>query len=930
MDELTIHQIDNIRDQLVVYPRKTTDIATKKEPDPIFMFEENDGYLGVPRGWYIKNITKKHEEILDVSLGGKMADLSTRYRADGPFIEQEAALRVFLARMDGEDFWGGILQAGCGWGKCQKYDTMVATDNGIFEMGDIVPESLDLDDESTVSSGEKVEGFNGIQEVSHLYGKRSAPCLRITTSQGYSISGTYVHPVMVLGRKGFEWKRSSDVQVGDYLVGKTYDLKGHPVSWGDNDFGFKGVMTEDDAYMMGLLTGDGGLSQNRITLSSKDEEIVDFFCKYWSDRGIESISHCGKYDYRVGHGAAACRRILGGVGLSLTTSHYKEIPWSIMRGGKSMAVPFVQGLMDSDGSVDTSFLIVEITSSSKKLIGQLQFLLLGFGIKSCVARKSGRYKGERVYHWRLSINRGDIKRYYEKIGFRLKRKNEVLKCAVNNVNLVSPNIYTVPVGSLMRDEIDRIFDYKIRHSFKNYTSGGHNPSLKQVKRFIKEANLENSKLWIEISREDLFFDRVVSVEDDGLNRVCDFTIPCGENYIANGIVVHNTIWSLELARRLGRRTFILVHKEFFLKQWRKRIEYLIPGAKVGIVRQSKCEFEGKDFVIGMIQSLARDNGEKYPSELYKSAFGMVISDEVHRIASATWSVVMPRFSAKYRVGLSATPRRKDGAQDVFLNHIGNVEYKAKSKAHVPNLRKLITHSRLKPISRGKYYVSVSNLNSAQILTQLGGDQFRAKDIVDDLVLAVKNGRKVMVVSERIAHLKMMSDMLTNSLFDMDLPFIPRVDFYTGEWFTGEVWETTTKGHRRGDPKMAKRTEDDLEKAESANVIFATKQMCEEGLDIEALDVVVLSLPMSDVEQTVGRVRRWCFAEKEKCERLCPWRAGTCKEKPEPVVLDVFDEEVPQILPKWKARQRFYKRIGTMGKKGKSDEETCGRQEKLPT
>jgi len=379
-----------------------------------------------------------------------------------------------------------------------------------------------------------------------------------------------------------------------------------------------------------------------------------------------------------------------------------------------------------------------------------------------------------------------------------------------------------------------------------------------------------------------------------------------------------TAVALEFARRVGRKTLILVHQEFFLDQWRERIEEFMPDARVGIIRQKKCEYEDCDFVIGMLQSLAKDDGTRYPKDMYK-AFGMIINDECHRVAAATWAAIIPRFYAAWRLGLSATPRRKDGAQDVFFNHISEISYSAETEAQIPKLRKLVTHTRLKPIARGKYRVATANLNSAQILTQLGADSFRAKDVVDQLVLAVKAKRKVMVVSERISHLKMMSDMLTNALFDMELPFNPKVDFYTGEWFTGERWDKTTKTHRKGDPKMGKRSRDDLKKAESANVIFATKQMVSEGLDIQALDVLVLSTPLGDIEQAVGRVRRWCVASEKKCQRLCPWRAGKCEEKPTPIVMDVVDEDIPQLMPKWKRRQRFYDKLGVTGRKAEKHE-----------
>jgi superfamily II DNA or RNA helicase len=386
---------------------------------------------------------------------------------------------------------------------------------------------------------------------------------------------------------------------------------------------------------------------------------------------------------------------------------------------------------------------------------------------------------------------------------------------------------------------------------------------------------------------------------------CGFTLRASCGY-------GKTQCALEFARRLGRSTLILVHKEFFLEQWTNAILGVMPDARIGIIRQNKCDYKEKDFVIGMIQSLSREGGEKYPVEIY-SNFGTILIDEMHRMAAPTFADVIYRFNAAFRVGVSATPKRKDGAQDVFFNHISNITYNAKTEAQIPGLRILKTDTRLKDIVRGSYRVETAYLNSAQIINQLCSDAVRTRDIVDQVVQAVKVGRKIMVVSERLGHLKEMADLVSQSIFNMNLPFSARVDYYTGDWFTGEVWDGSTKSHKRGEPKLRRRTSEELEHAESANVIFATKQCTEEGLDIASIDVIVLSTPMGDPEQTVGRVRRWCVAYPEKCKKKCPWRAGTCLEKPKPIVLDVVDENIQRLVSKWKKRQRFYREIGMINK-----------------
>jgi superfamily II DNA or RNA helicase len=368
-----------------------------------------------------------------------------------------------------------------------------------------------------------------------------------------------------------------------------------------------------------------------------------------------------------------------------------------------------------------------------------------------------------------------------------------------------------------------------------------------------------------------------------------------------------TATAIELARRFGRKTVILVHKEFLLRQWRASIEKFLPGAKVGFIQQDRCDFEGVDFAIAMIQSLSGDGWKKYPHGVF-GEFGLLIGDEIHRVAAPTWSDVVCHFNAAWRIGLTATPKRLDGAEQVFFKHIGPIVYSARTEAQRPLLRKLYTASTLKGIEHGSYQVPVGRLNSSQIASQLVADKFRTRDIVDQIVGAVKAGRKILVVSERLQQLKDLGEDLGTILFDKDFGFVPTIDFYTGQWFTGE--KTNPK---RGKPVMKKkpRTEEDLEKAERANVIFATKQMVAEGLDIQALDVIVFTTPMSDIEQAVGRVRRWCEPEPGKCEHYCPWRAGKCKGKPQPIVLDVIDEKCPTLLPKWKRRQGFYRSIGTL-------------------
>ena len=346
--------------------------------------------------------------------------------------------------------------------------------------------------------------------------------------------------------------------------------------------------------------------------------------------------------------------------------------------------------------------------------------------------------------------------------------------------------------------------------------------------------------------------------------------------------------SLELAFRNGNRTLILVHKEFFLRQWRERIETFFQGARIGYIRQDRCDYEGCDFVIGMLQSIAKDDGEgsKYDPSMYR-AFGMVISDECHRIGAQSWSAIVPRFTARWRVGLTATPRRKDDAEMVFFKHIGPIVYRAQTAALVPEVRVLETASVLSGRKMYGRYKPARSLSHTEVLGQLVKDDERNRLMAEMIARAVTSGRKVMVISERLKHLDAIKEKFLDEVLRLDYELDPDVEV----------------GYMVGS-----RSEDQLKVAEQANLILATKQMVEEGLDVPAIDVLVLSTPMSDVEQTVGRVRRHCKPSEDKCKRLCPWRAGECEGKPHPIVVDVHDPNIPQATRKVRRRNEFYNKI----------------------
>ena len=136
-----------------------------------------------------------------------------------------------------------------------------------------------------------------------------------------------------------------------------------------------------------------------------------------------------------------------------------------------------------------------------------------------------------------------------------------------------------------------------------------------------------------------------------------------------------TCMGLYILSKLSVKTLIVVHKDFLLRQWIERIEQFLPNAKVGRIQGKVIDTEGKDIVIGMLQSLSMKN---YDKNLF-SQFGFTIYDEVHHVSAEVFSQALLKIVTKYSLGLSATMNRKDGLTKVIKMFLGDIVYKLERK-----------------------------------------------------------------------------------------------------------------------------------------------------------------------------------------------------------------------------------------------------------
>jgi superfamily II DNA or RNA helicase len=355
----------------------------------------------------------------------------------------------------------------------------------------------------------------------------------------------------------------------------------------------------------------------------------------------------------------------------------------------------------------------------------------------------------------------------------------------------------------------------------------------------------------------------ISLEFQGTLR--DYQKPVIEKYIQHvsngggGLLELFCGWgksdsTLYTIGRLKKKTLIIVHKEFLMNQWIERINKYYPDAKIGKIQGQIIDIEGKDIVLGMLQSLSMKD---YPASMFDS-FGFTIIDEVHHISSEVFSCALFKLVTKYMLGLSATMERSDGTTKVFKMFLGDVVYKQERSKDEEVIVRGIT-----------YQTNDDEFNELEL-------DFRGKPASSKMLSKICNYNRR---SEFI--LKIVEDMFIENPKQqiMIIASYRNILAYFFEAINHKKFASV--GYYVGGMKEAA-----LKQTELKQVVLATYSMAAEGLDIKTLTTLVMSTPMTKIEQSVGRILR----QKH--------------EKP-PIVVDIIDTH-SNFQNQWAKRRRFFK------------------------
>ena len=321
-----------------------------------------------------------------------------------------------------------------------------------------------------------------------------------------------------------------------------------------------------------------------------------------------------------------------------------------------------------------------------------------------------------------------------------------------------------------------------------------------------------------------------------------------------------TVVAASIIAKRNTSTLVLVHRLELLKQWHERLSSFLSLEQkaIGMYGGGKKTLSGT-LDIASIQSLVRCDTLEELLEPYSH----VVVDECHHIPATSFERVLSTTKARYVLGLTATPMRRDGHHPIIFMQCGPMRYNLKHLGHIGYNLKVTVRPLPTSVTEGKIQA---------LFKGLVHDQGRNKAIIADIISAYKSHKKILVLTERTEHVKILYELLQAEV----------VHCFALHGRMSKIVRNTVFTAFNALPEHEPR------------VLIATGKLIGEGFDCSYLDTLFLAMPISwrgTLQQYTGRLHRN--------------HAG----KREARVYDYIDTESPQLTKMWKKRELGYKAMG---------------------
>jgi DNA polymerase-3 subunit alpha len=348
---------------------------------------------------------------------------------------------------------------------------------------------------------------------------------KLVVLAGLLSEGNTCHP------SGFYYYNNSRIAVEDFAANlKCFNRTAPRISTRRGRFEVYAGTGEDTRFFKGQNPWNKGF--NKEAAGTAVKEIIDNRCwaKIWAQ----------------------------GLGLDYKKASEKFIPEDIFQLDKEHLALFLGRLWTGDGFIfGKNNTIPFYASSSHRLAKQLQDLLLRFGIVSRLTKKTFNYiykgvRSEKIGYALYLYGYNSVKEFIVHICPHIIDKNSQIKALRDYYRRVPPNLEskdTLPVlmRQLVREEKEksglawRQIEEDSGVCMKEF-GGWVNPNKKGFRRdtILQLAHFFESEKLFRFANADIVWDSVEAVEYAGRERTFDLEIEKIHNFVANGIIVHNS------------------------------------------------------------------------------------------------------------------------------------------------------------------------------------------------------------------------------------------------------------------------------------------------------------------------------------------------------------------------------------------------------
>jgi replicative DNA helicase len=390
-----------------------------------------------------------------------------------------------------------------------------------------------------------------VSTVTNTFCTGEKAVFRLTTQLGRTIRATANHQFLTI--QG--WKRLDQLQPGDHLAlpRRLASLSG-------------ATMADAELALLGHLIGDGCiLPRHAIQYTTRELDLAQTVATLAQQAFQGSVTPKISQEHRwyqvylaatehLARGkrnpVAAWAERLGIFGLR---SYEKFVPDQVFQQPVESISLFLRHLWATDGCIRMTFgkkprPAIFYATSSERLAYNVQALLLRLGINARITRIAQGAKGRDQYHVIVS-GQSDVEQFSAQVGalgsYKSLSLQEILawqhgKIANTNRDLLPKDIWRLYAVPAM--QVTQMTTRQMQAALGNQYCG---TSLYQTgvgrQRAAKLAGVVQSNELALLAQSDVYWDPVVSITPDGVEPVYDLTVPGNHNFVADNIIVHNSI-----------------------------------------------------------------------------------------------------------------------------------------------------------------------------------------------------------------------------------------------------------------------------------------------------------------------------------------------------------------------------------------------------